>query len=72
MICSSGVIPSTPADAKGLIKTAIFIFNRGRDLSKVLAQISPTVAAHPAYVKGFRQIVGLSLGSRLTHVWLER
>lgn len=32
----------------------------------------PRTIAHPAYVKGFRQIVGLSLGSRLTHVWLER
>jgi hypothetical protein len=33
------------------IKTAIFIFNRGRELSKVLAQISPTVAAHPNFVR---------------------
>jgi hypothetical protein len=32
-------------------KTAIFIFNRGRMLSKVLAQISPTVAAHPNFVR---------------------
>ena len=32
-------------------KTAIFIFNRGRELSKVLAQISPNLAAHPAFVR---------------------
>jgi hypothetical protein len=32
-------------------KTAIFIFNRAKDLSKVLAQISPTVAAHPSFVR---------------------
>ena len=32
-------------------KTAILVFNRGRELSKVLAQISPTVAAHPSFVR---------------------
>ena len=32
----------------------------------------PRFIAHPAYVKGFKQIIGQSLGSRLTHVWLER
>jgi hypothetical protein len=32
-------------------KTAIFVFNRGRELSRVLAQISPTVAAHPNFVR---------------------
>jgi len=32
-------------------KTAIFVFNRTKDLSKVLAQISPTVAAHPNFVR---------------------
>lgn len=32
-------------------KTAIFVFNKNRDLSKVLAQISPTVAAHPNFVR---------------------
>ena len=46
-------------------KTAIFLFNRGRALSGVLAQISPTVAAHPNFVReipydgetGFRFII---------------
>ena len=32
-------------------KTAIFLFNRTKDLSKVLAQISSTVAAHPNFVR---------------------
>jgi hypothetical protein len=32
-------------------KTAIFVFNRGRELSKVLAQISPTLSAHPNFVR---------------------
>ena len=32
-------------------KAAIFVFNRGRELSQVLAQISPTVTAHPAFVR---------------------
>lgn len=32
-------------------KTAIFVFNRGRELSKVLAQISPTAGAHPNFVR---------------------
>jgi peptide/nickel transport system substrate-binding protein len=32
----------------------------------------PRDIAHPAYVKGFKQIVGYSLGSRLMHVWIER
>lgn len=32
-------------------KTAIFIFNRTKDLSKVLAQISPAVSAHPNFVR---------------------
>ena len=46
-------------------KTAIFLFNRGRALSGVLAQISPTLAAHPNFVRevpydsetGFRFII---------------
>ncbi len=32
-------------------KTAIFLFNRTKDLSKVLAQVSPTVATHPNFVR---------------------
>jgi hypothetical protein len=32
-------------------KTAILLFNRRRDLSKVLAQVSPTVAAHLNFVR---------------------
>lgn len=32
-------------------KTAIFIFNRNRDLTKVLEQISPTVSAHDCFVR---------------------
>ena len=32
----------------------------------------PRTIAHPAYVKGFKQIPGPSLGSRLTHVWIDR
>ncbi len=32
-------------------KTAIFVFNRGRELSKVLAQVSPTITAHPNFVR---------------------
>ncbi len=32
-------------------KTAILLFNRTKDLSKVLAQISPMVAAHPNFVR---------------------
>lgn len=34
-------------------KTAIFLFNRNRDLSRVLAQISPTVKVHPNFVREF-------------------
>lgn len=36
-------------------KTALFLFNRGRELSKVLAQISPTAAAHPNFVREIPQ-----------------
>jgi hypothetical protein len=32
-------------------KTAILIFNRNRDLTKVLAQISPAVRSHPSFVR---------------------
>lgn len=32
-------------------KTAILLFNRGRELSGVLAKIGPTVAAHPNFVR---------------------
>lgn len=32
-------------------QTAIFIFNRGRALSRVLAAVSPTIAGHPAFVR---------------------
>lgn len=32
-------------------KTAIFLFNRRRELSRVLAQISPTVTDHPNFVR---------------------
>jgi hypothetical protein len=32
-------------------KTAIFLFNRGRALTRVLAQLSPTVAAHRDFVR---------------------
>jgi hypothetical protein len=32
-------------------KTAIFIFNRNKDLSAVLAQVSPTMHGHPAFVR---------------------
>jgi hypothetical protein len=32
-------------------KTAILVFNRGKDLSNVLAQIGPTMAAHPSFVR---------------------
>lgn len=32
-------------------KTAIFLFNRNRDLSKVLEQVGPTVSAHPNHIR---------------------
>ena len=32
----------------------------------------PRYIAHPSYVKGFRQVDGYSVGSRLLHVWFER
>jgi peptide/nickel transport system substrate-binding protein len=32
----------------------------------------PRYIAHPSYVKGFKQVDGYSVGSRLTHVWFER
>ena len=32
----------------------------------------PRYIAYPAYVKGFKQVDGYSLGSRLMHVWFER
>jgi len=32
-------------------KTAILLFNRNRELTKVLAQISPTVRSHPSFVR---------------------
>jgi hypothetical protein len=32
-------------------KTAILVFNRERELSRVLAQIAPTVSAHPNFVR---------------------
>jgi hypothetical protein len=32
-------------------KTAILLFNRNRGLTKVLAQIQPTVSAHPNFVR---------------------
>ena len=32
----------------------------------------PRYIAHPSYVKGFKQVDGYSLGSRLKHVWFER
>lgn len=32
-------------------KTAILLFNRNRDLTRVLAQISPTVVEHPSFVR---------------------
>lgn len=32
-------------------QTAILVFNRGRSMSKVLAEISPTIAKHPAFVR---------------------
>lgn len=32
-------------------KTAIFVFNRRRDLSKVLQQIVPTVKTHPRFIR---------------------
>jgi hypothetical protein len=32
-------------------KSAIFVFNRGRELTKVLAAISPTVRSHPSSVR---------------------
>lgn len=32
-------------------KTAVFLFNRTKELTRVLAQIAPTVAAHPAFVR---------------------
>lgn len=32
-------------------KSAIFVFNRGRELTKVLAAISPTIRTHPSFVR---------------------
>jgi hypothetical protein len=32
-------------------RTAIFMFNRQRDLSKVLPQIVPTVKTHPRFIR---------------------
>jgi len=32
----------------------------------------PRYIAYPSYVKGFKQVDGYSLGSRLMHVWFER
>jgi hypothetical protein len=32
-------------------KTAIFLFNRGGNLTRILAKISPSVAAHPSFVR---------------------
>lgn len=32
-------------------KSAIFVFNRGRELTKVLAAISPTIGSHPSFVR---------------------
>lgn len=32
-------------------KAAIFLFNRNKDLSRVLEQISPALAAHPSFVR---------------------
>lgn len=32
-------------------KTAVLLFNRTKELTRVLAQIAPTVAAHPAFVR---------------------
>jgi hypothetical protein len=32
----------------------------------------PRYIAYPSYTKGFRQVDGYSLGSRLTWVWFDR
>lgn len=39
-------------------KIAIFLFNRRRDLSKLLEQISPRVAAHPNFVREIKPYGG--------------
>jgi hypothetical protein len=32
----------------------------------------PRYIAHPPYVKGFKHIDGLGLGTRLMYVWIDR